>query len=224
MRSHGVPSGQTPGGQGDRFPGFDVLHQVGTWDLATAGVVLDRLNAPPALRFFTIRQEAVGRALVDQLLDQRDAPRVPVFEMIDARLSEARTDGWHYANMPEDGQAWRESLAALDADADRFDRGFAELDWSQQASLVDAVLRAGEGDWHGMSAARVWSLWTRYAASAFYAHPWAWNEIGFGGPAYPRGYRNLGLDRREPWEVPDAHPERDPLSATRGSASPEGTR
>ena len=56
-----------------------------------------------------------------------------------------------------------------------------------------------------MPAARVWSLWTRYAASAFYAHPWAWNEIGFGGPAYPRGYKNLGLDRREPWEVADAH-------------------
>jgi hypothetical protein len=186
-------------------------------------VVLDRLNAPPALRFFTIRQEAVGRALVDQLLDQRADPRVPVFEMIDARLSEARTDGWHYADMPDDGQAWRESLAALDADAAALDRGFAELDWARQASLVDAVLRLGEGGWHGMSASRVWSLWTRYAASAFYAHPWAWNEIGFGGPAYPRGYRNLGLDRREPWEVPDAHPHRDPLRATHRGTNPEGT-
>ena len=28
----------------------------------------------------------------------------------------------------------------------------------------------------------VWSLWTRYACTAFYSHPWAWNEIGFGGP------------------------------------------
>ena len=26
----------------------------------------------------------------------------------------------------------------------------------------------------------------------FYAHPWAWNEIGFGGPAYPRGYARFG--------------------------------
>ena len=41
----------------------------------------------------------------------------------------------------------------------------------------------------------------RYACAAFYSHPWAWNEIGFGGPAYPRGYKNLGFDRREPWEV-----------------------
>jgi hypothetical protein len=43
----------------------------------------------------------------------------------------------------------------------------------------------------------------RYACAAFYSHPWAWNEIGFGGPAYPRGYENIGLDKREHWEVPE---------------------
>ena len=29
-------------------------------------------------------------------------------------------------------------------------------------------------------------------ARGFYSHPWAWNEIGFGGPAYPQGYMRLG--------------------------------
>jgi hypothetical protein len=57
----------------------------------------------------------------------------------------------------------------------------------------------------------VWSLWTRYACTAFYAHPYAWNEIGFGGPAYPRGYKNLGIDRREPWERPERD-ARDPVA------------
>ena len=50
----------------------------------------------------------------------------------------------------------------------------------------------------------MWSLWTRYACTAFYSHPWAWNEIGFPGPAYPRGYLNLGVGGREHWEVADA--------------------
>ena len=39
--------------------------------------------------------------------------------------------------------------------------------------------------------------------TAFYSHPWAWNEIGFPGPAYPRGYLNLGINAREHWERPD---------------------
>ena len=36
---------------------------------------------------------------------------------------------------------------------------------------------------------------------AYYAHPIAWSEIGFGGPASPRGYVRMGLDRRDPWEA-----------------------
>jgi hypothetical protein len=66
------------------------------------------------------------------------------------------------------------------------------------------------GSWHGFPADRLWSLWTRYACTAFYSHPWAWDEIGFGGPAYPRGYKNLGLDRLEPFEVRDVRPHDDP--------------
>jgi hypothetical protein len=52
--------------------------------------------------------------------------------------------------------------------------------------------------------------------SAFYSHPWAWNEIGFGGPAYPRGFMRLGgagkqgAQVREPFEKPGATSE-DPV-------------
>ncbi len=68
--------------------------------------------------------------------------------------------------------------------------------------------------WRGLPARHLWNLWTRYACAAFYAHPWAWNEIGFGGPAYPRGYKNIGFDRRESWEKPERDP-RDPVTWAR---------
>ncbi|HMC71369.1 MAG TPA: gluconate 2-dehydrogenase subunit 3 family protein, partial [Mycobacteriales bacterium] len=82
---------------------------------------------------------------------------------------------------------------------------FHELDRDLQAELVQRIqdLNDNGDQWHGLPAKHVWSLWTRYACAAFYSHPWAWNEIGFGGPAYPRGYKNLGPDKREPWEVKD---------------------
>jgi len=44
-----------------------------------------------------------------------------------------------------------------------------------------------------------------------YAHPAAWAEIGFAGPAYPRGYKNIGVGKLEPFEVPDARPSGDPV-------------
>jgi hypothetical protein len=47
----------------------------------------------------------------------------------------------------------------------------------------------------------------RHALAAFYSHPWAWNEIGFGGPAYPRGYMRMGVGDhrgRDPHEGEEA--------------------
>jgi len=62
--------------------------------------------------------------------------------------------------------------------------------------------------------ARAWSVVMRAVLSTFYSHPWAWNEIGFGGPAYPRGYARLGAGQREHWESPPEFAV-DPVSDTR---------
>ena len=196
---------------GGRYPGFDTLAQSRHWDDATTGVVAPRVGIPTDLRFFTPAEEAAACALTDQLLGQREDPRLPVVRMIDSRLAEGQGDGWHHVRMPPDAQAWRNSLAGLDADArDAFDANFVDCSWRDQQTVLRDVQHA-TASWHGMPADSVWSLWTRYADTAFYSHPWAWDEIGFGGPAYPRGYKNLGVDAVEPWEVRDARPKLDPL-------------
>ncbi len=200
--------GITPGGQG-RFADFDVLDQVERWDAVTAGVVLGRLDPPAGFSFFTPAEQASAGALFDLLLAQHEEPKVPVLALVDRRLAADETDGWIYEDMPEDRDAWRFTLAALDTDAsEKFGVPFCRLYLDEQATLIEAV--HGAEQWHGVAAAHVWSLWTRYACAAFYAHPWAWNEIGFGGPAYPRGYQALGVDKREHWEGRDRS-DRDPV-------------
>ncbi len=204
---------QTAGRDGvpDRFPGFDVLSQQDHWDPVTTGVVLARIGMPPDIRFFTPAEQVTVTALCDRLLDQSEGDRLPVVALIDARLAEDQTDGWHYQDMPEDSQAWRDSLAGLDADArERFDADFAHCDGDAQGHLIQRVQDLASDSWHAMTASHVWSLWTRYACTAYYAHPSAWNEIGFSGPAYPRGYKNAGVGKLEPYEVHDTHPGDDP--------------
>jgi len=202
------PAGRavTPQNRG-RYPGFDVLDQVAVWDDATAGAVLGRLAPPNDLGFFTSPERAVAEPLLDLLLGQDGEPRIPVLALIDTRLAIGETDGWHYDGLPEDGQAWRDTLAHLDGDSrERQHRGFAEISSAQQAALIQAVqdLSTEHTTWHGFPATQVWSLWTRYACTAFYSHPWAWNEIGFPGPAYPRGYLHLGVNARDRWEHRDS--------------------
>jgi hypothetical protein len=187
-----------------RYPGFDVLDSVDAWDDVTAGIVLARLALPGELAFFTPQEVGIAAPLLDLLLAQDADPRVPVLALIDERLAIGETDGWHYDELPEDGAAWRASLAHLDDDAlaAYSGRSFAALISDEQAALIQAVqdLVHEKASWHDWPAEYVWSLWTRYACTAFYSHPWAWNEIGFPGPAYPRGYLNPGVNSRERWE------------------------
>jgi hypothetical protein len=192
--------GTTPGSAEQRFPGYEVTGQANSWDKTTAAVVLQRLSPAGAPVFFSHEEEPIARALISRLLAQDDDPMVPVFEMIDRRLAERRGDGYRYEDLPDDPEAWQHSVAAVEAEASgRYQQSFADLPLSAQVQIIEAV-RICPGDWRGLPAKRIFALWMRYACTAFYSHPWAWNEIGFGGPAYPRGYKNLGFDRREPWE------------------------
>ncbi|WP_295121656.1 gluconate 2-dehydrogenase subunit 3 family protein [uncultured Leifsonia sp.] len=202
----------------ERFPGFRVLDQAKHWDDETRAVVYSRVGRPPDIRFFDAAEEAAATALFDRLLDQHpDDRRVPVTAMVDARLAEKETDGWHYDSMGDDWEVWKISLAALDAEAHAVHgRAFAACDEPQQLALLSGI-HDGDGEWRGFHRARIWSLWTRYACTAYYSHPAAWDEIGFAGPAYPRGYKNLGLDSREPFEVADAQPDDMPRTGTAGS-------
>jgi hypothetical protein len=52
-----------------------------------------------------------------------------------------------------------------------------------------------------MSIGRFWQMLMQDALESYYSHPWAWDEIGFGGPAYPRAYTRLERGEPEPWEV-----------------------
>lgn len=186
-----------------RFPGYDVLEQRGHWDNETRSVVLGRLHPKGEPSFFSEAEEAVCRPLLDRLLanDNPDS-KVPVFELVDQRLAEGRTDGWYYDDMPPDDEAWRRTLAELAT------LGFAGLGTGQRNDLLESVQTSEV--FAGLPASKVWNLWMRYACTAYYSHPSAWSEIGFGGPAYPRGYRNLGVGKREPWEVREVDAE-DPI-------------
>ena len=188
------------------------------WDAATRKVLEARLTQPSAFRFFTGEEEPTLRALCDVTTAQDVEPRVPVAEMVDDKLAAGRLDGFRYANMPRDPDTWRLVLRGLDETARERHavEGFAACDAPQREAIVTA-LSQGElrgGAWDRLDVSRAWSVCMRAILAAFYSHPWAFNEIGFGGPAYPQGYMRLGpLSTREPHERPGATAE-DPVRAT----------
>ena len=157
---------------------YNVLDNAGHWDPVTRALILDRVENVPEISFFTPAEADVLRVFIDIALDESP---VPVVEMVDARLARGDGDGYRHHDMPEDGETWKRFAAQLRED------GFATLE--DKHAYVQRL--------HD-SESRPWSVVMRYALTAFYSHPWAWNEIGFGGPAYPRGY--MRMSGREPHE------------------------
>jgi hypothetical protein len=197
-----------------RYPGYDVLNKRDTpsWDAITRKVVDERLATPAQPRFFDAPQWAAVSVLCDRVVAQPDdRPCVPVAALLNARLLHDEGDGWRDARMPPLREAWRRGLAALDSESHAdHDASFASLTPAQQTGLIERMQR-GElrnATWQGMPSDLFFServLPDLY--SAYYAHPASWSEIGFGGPANPRGYVRLDKNRRDAWEPIEVGPD-----------------
>ena len=214
--------GRTPQMHG-RYPDFDVLEQAGHWDAVTREMVLARVHAPPPIRFFTEREAATLGALCDVLTAQDAEPRIPLINFVDEKYAQGELDGYQYADMPDDREAWRLVASGLDeqaaerSGAPSFAAATAEVTHAIVSDFANGEL-SGPG-WDRLNVKHAFSLVMRVTLACFYSHPWAWNEIGFGGPAYPRGYSRFGSPElqnaeRETWEGREAF-DRDPVSERR---------
>jgi hypothetical protein len=163
----------------------------------------------PPIRFFSADELELVTAVIDRIMPQDDRDqehRIPVVNYIDERLYTGRIDGYRYEDMPADGEAYRLGLAAIDDIArTMYGEAFVALTPTEQDEALWTIHadkpQGGENIWKQMPADRFWLMLVSDAVDAYYAHPYAWDEIGFGGPAYPRGYFRLENGRPEPWEV-----------------------
>src|SRR5919206_1874617 len=85
-------NGTTPQMHG-RFPDFNVLDEADHWDDATRKVVFDRLENVPDIRFFTTSEAATLGAFCDLVMAQDREPKIPVLNMVDAKLFAGQLDG-----------------------------------------------------------------------------------------------------------------------------------
>ena len=197
----------------ERYPGYDVLAKRNTpsWNEATRRVIDQRLSLPREPRFFTQEEWPTLKAICDRIVPQpKDRPPVPVAAMIDDKMRNNKLDGYRNAKLPKMQEAWRRGLHALDEEArTRCGARFHLISAAEQDALLKKM-EQGElhhPAWGDMPPKLFFGQrMTHEIVAAYYSHPTSWNEIGFGGPASPRGYVRLEFDRRDSWEAVEAKP------------------
>lgn len=190
------------------YPQWRVMKEQRYWDAATRDLVLKRMTPNKPVRFFNGQEAATMEAVLDRILPQDDREpqqRIPLLPVLDERLYTGRIEGFRYEEMPSDREAYRIAAAAFEAMAQElYQSSFSALTATSQElilkSIHDEAPLAAKDAWKGVSISRFWQLMVSDACSAYYAHPLAWNEVGYGGPAYPRGYMRLEEGEPEPWE------------------------
>jgi len=202
----------------DLFPGYDVLEKRDTpsWNAKTRDVVAERLGiGPETHRFLDEAEWATMKALCERIVPQpTDRPDpVPVAALVDHKLASHEHDGFRNAQMPDQGEAWRRGLKALEAHAcQAYGASFHALGaWARDEILKAAEAGKLDGDaWGGMPSKLFFEQRVLPdVVKAYYSHPTAWSEIGWGGPASPRGYVRMDSNRRDPWEAAEAKPGRE---------------
>ena len=155
-----------------------------------------RLAGPePAEGLLTQTQTATLSALLARVIPQQERQPIDLVRVVMARLKSGKGDGWRYAVLPEDLQAYREGLDRL-----------ALLDFAgMNAARQDEVLT--ELASHKNSPAARWFEGVRGdAVAAYVSHPGTLARMGYSGIGVGgadtifKGFVNVGIDSPESWE------------------------
>ena len=203
-----------------RYPGYDVMSKRDgqSWNDKTREVIDARLAVEPRPAFFSDDEWKTLEALCGRVMPQLEGrPPAPLAAYVDRQLLRGKTKGYRFTDMPQPGEAWKRALAALDEVAQRnHGRQFALLTESDQVAMLTQMAE-GSFEAEAMRGMPSKTFWTSHVihdvVGAYYAHPSAWSEIGWGGPASPRGYVRLDLDERDAWEPEEAAPGREERTA-----------
>ena len=151
------------------------------------------------------------RAVVARVLPQ-PPPAIDIAARIDAGLG--RGDGWRFAALPVDADAYRAGLNTIEAvSTERHASGFGALSAPQQDAILRDAADAGLAGDLDPAQTRLWFEDVRGDATRIYvAHPRTMSRIGYGGFAYggdgpdKTGFVRIAAGERDDWEPMRAGP------------------
>lgn len=188
-----------------RYPGFDVTEHAGAWDPHTRAVVLKRFEPPQAPSHLSKEEAAALESALSCLLgEERGELLAFVVAHFDQKLGSKVGEGQRKAGVPPFPDLLRHGLAALDALAGaRCGGRFADCTAEEQRAILSDLQFDSAGEVPEAATLPQKEFFQQLlgtAVEAYASHPAVWSEIGYAGPAYPRGYYRIERGLADPWE------------------------
>ncbi|WP_068777220.1 gluconate 2-dehydrogenase subunit 3 family protein [Paenibacillus sp. FJAT-26967] len=189
-----------------KYPSFDVMAEREHWDLHTQSIVSDRLVRQSQHQVLSLEEAELLRSWCSRLVDDDRAEMINyVIEHIDTTLSSSTGEGQRKPEVPRQRELILRGLQAVDKIAEGFHgQPFHHLSALEQREIMKNIAESKlplTGEWT-MTVQNEWfSKLLKLTVEAYYSHPTVWSEIGYAGPAYPRGYIRTDRGQLDPWEA-----------------------
>lgn len=191
--------------QETHYPTYDVMAAQHEWDPHTRAIVNERLHTGGDYLFLNVIEAETLRTWCALLMDDDRGEIVQyIIEHLDRTLSSG-TESERKPGVPRSPELIRTGLEALDDSCQLlYTERFFHLDEDRQLQIMTAV-SSGEAapyeQWKHVPQDLFFRKLLTLTTEAYYSHPRVWSEIGYGGPAYPRGYVRMHLGQLDPWEA-----------------------
>lgn len=188
------------------YSSFDVMEYVDEWDSHTKEVVRKRLGPFPQNKFFTSKEAQCVTKIAGHLTyDDDESILAWVVHHFDGKLVGDIGESQRKYGTPRERDLVREGLKAVDECAKKvYGKDFMSLGSAEQLDLLTALQNGLAPDvpqWSKVPQKEFFKKLVEIIISAYYSHPSVWSQIGYGGPAYPRGYIRVELGVTDPWEA-----------------------
>lgn len=187
------------------YPSYDVMKLREDWDDHTRGIVSARLVREHDYLFLTLPEAEILRAACAVLADDRRGEIIQyVLSHIDEKLHQDIGEGERKRNVPEERRLIREGARALDQSSfQRYDKPFQQIGEDGQLLMIQDLSKSSlpSDIWKDLPQQELFHKLLTLTVEAYYSHPTVWSEIGYGGPAYPRGYVRTDIGQLDPWEA-----------------------
>lgn len=187
------------------YPDFDVMREVEAWDDHTREIVKKRLEPVTSFQFLKRNEAELLTEIAATLInDDREDILSFIVKHFDGTLQSKIGESQRKVGIPPEADLVRKGLTAIEATArSKFGGSFSQLTLIQCETLLGQVERGelpGTGPWTGLPQKELFKKLLNLTVEAYYSYPLVWSEIGYAGPAYPRGYIRTELDLADPWE------------------------
>jgi hypothetical protein len=186
------------------------MRESDAWDDHTREIVFKRLNPVTNLQHLDRYETEIFTSITAVLIDdQRTEILSYISSNLDQHLQSKIGESQRKTEIPTEAVLIRKGLAAI-AETAKNDYGkkFHELTLVERQTMLGKLERQeypNSGLWQEIPQKELFKKLLGYAVDGYYSHPVVWSEIGYAGPAYPRGYVRTELNLTDPWE---AQPEK----------------